>query len=181
MACSDESASLDASRLNNATIASNFTGVSSDKKWHIDSGASAHLTNDNDYFTDDLMECNQKFVETADGPKMEVKGVGGIYCYSVLNGFKKTVTLRNVQYVHALKCNLISMNCIRKHGYCVTFDTHNNTGTCIVRNQKMGSIPLSGCEDRSGLYEIVLYPATRWNALRDTYNYSKSFISDQRL
>lgn len=127
------------------------------------------------------MECNQKVAEPADGTEMEVKVVGDILCYSVRKGVKKTVTLQNVQYVPALKCHLISIKCIGKHGYCVTFDAHNNTGTCIVRNKKTGSIRLSGFEDRSGLYEIILCPATRCNAFKATSNDSKYFIWFQRL
>lgn len=100
---------------------------------------------------------------------MTVLGQGNSICYSSVNGLTKKVTLKNVQYFPTLKCKLISIDCIRKHGCCVTFDTsRDGNGICIVEKNTTGSVPLTGYEDKAGLYEIVLHSASRYNALRAT-------------
>lgn len=102
--------------------------------------------------------------------------------HSVVNGIKKKVTLTNVQYVPSRKYNLVSINYLRRKGVALNFDTEGgNIGMRTVWNNKSGSIPLIGIENRTGLYEIVLQPILETRAMVAKNNDIKGLLWHQRL
>lgn len=79
------------------------------ENWYVDNGATTHVTNKDDVFTDfeefDLTHC----ITTADGTVVPAKGKGSVEVESNYNGKKTRLTLSNVWYVPTLTKNLFSV------------------------------------------------------------------------
>lgn len=99
--------------------------------WYFDSGATAHMTNNADFFEamDSSVHDN---VYLADGNKILSKGVGtGKLKVADQNGEPLTVTLKDVLYVPTLAGNLLSISKITEQGFSVSFEKN---GCKIKRN-----------------------------------------------
>ncbi len=77
--------------------------------WHIDSGASNHITRDKANFSDYHLSSSQQIIWTGGGP-VEVKGYGSVPIdWITQNGERVPVILTNVLHVSGIITNLISV------------------------------------------------------------------------
>lgn len=115
--------------------------------WYLDSGASAHMTNDAKNLVD-LEESKNGEVCLADGKKLPAGGSGtGKFLALNESGEKKTITLKKVLYVPELASNLLSVGKITDEGFEVLFTQSD------CRIMKNGHTVLFG-ERRGGLYNL---------------------------
>lgn len=109
-----------------------FTAASKRKSnvWVIDSGASAHMTNDRSFYSE-LEEFECGFITMADGNKSQILGEGkGVVkgidsCGEIVN-----INIHNVRFVPGLSTNLLSVGKLVQKSLEVTF---NDSG-CFILN-----------------------------------------------
>lgn len=116
--------------------------------WILDSGATSHMVNSKEFFTDLKLQ-PKGYVRLTDNDKfLEVQGIGSgtINC---IVGEEKTngLKINNVLYVPKLGTNLLSVKKIVKDGYSVHF-TEN--GCCVTQNGETRAIGNLSSE----LYEL---------------------------
>lgn len=87
--------------------------------WHLDSGATDHMTSQRSKVTD-FMPC-ESAVETANRESMKVKGKGRVKIQLSEQCGGTNITLEDVLYVPALNGNLLSVGRIEERGLQVTF------------------------------------------------------------
>lgn len=125
----------------------NVGADSSDDLWYLDSGASAHMTNNVEHIID-LEESRSGTVCLADGKKLPAGG-SGVGKLVVMNsgGEKKNITLKKVLYVPDLASNLLSVGKIADEGFEVVFSRSD------CRIMKNGCTVFVG-ERKAGLYHL---------------------------
>ena len=95
--------------------------------WHVDSGASAHLTGNKDWFIE-LHQCSPRTVTTADHGVLTCTQRGT----AVLITPHSRITIHDVLYVPSLTLNLVSVSALIKAGSRVRF---TKTG-CAIRSSR---------------------------------------------
>lgn len=92
--------------------------------WHVDSGASMHMTMHRDWLTD-LRSSSVSSIKIANNKVLKVECCGNI-CLKVKakDGIINSIQVRNVLYVPELKTNLLSVSKIIKGGCRVTFNEY---------------------------------------------------------
>ena len=129
-----------------------------DSKWYFDSGATAHMVNN-----ESLLETKKPAtgsVMAADGQQMLIQAVGGAKLYPQCRR-GEAIPVKDVQFVPGLSTNLLSISQIVKKGHSVQF---NNKG-CEVHDEK-GNVLVTGSL-RGDLFEL------------DESSQHKSFASKQ--
>lgn len=105
--------------------------------WYIDSGASAHMTNERTILQD-LHRSEKRDVLTANNEKMSIDGVGNVSQLIRVNDENKNIVIENVQYIPKICANLLSVSQIvlknlevvfNKKG-CTIFDEGKNVVAC---------------------------------------------------
>jgi hypothetical protein len=86
-----------------------FTGTLEDDMWIIESGASRHMTGDQDRLSNLNEKKTSYKVELGDKNTYLLEGIGQA---SVKLKTSNNVHLRNVLYVHGLEKNLVSISCL---------------------------------------------------------------------
>lgn len=121
--------------------------VESDNKWYLDSGASAHMTNNVDNLFS-LEKASGGSVCLADGKKIPARGSGSSKL-EVLNESdqSKSVTLKRVLLVPELASNLVSIARIADEGFDVLF---TRSDCKLLKNGK----PVLLGERKGGLYYL---------------------------
>ena len=113
----------------------------------IDSGASCHIANDIDFFTE-LFD-NNDCITTACGKKIFAEGIGKGYINCKLkSGITNKLEIKDCLYVPSIESNLLSVQKIISKGYKVNFtekDCHITQGTKVVA---------FATKDEDGLYRI---------------------------
>ncbi|CAH2100383.1 unnamed protein product [Euphydryas editha] len=94
--------------------------------WFVDSGATAHMCNNKDYFIN--FRPNHSKITVANNEELECIGTGDIH----LNINGKVHKLCNVLFVPKLSTNLISVSKLIDNNFNVTF----NRGGCIITDLK---------------------------------------------
>jgi transposase InsO family protein len=132
------------------TVAENLMSM----HWYLDSGASDHMVNDEQYFKDKKrMENPIKIAVAKSGESLKAEYVGDIDVISVVNGKKIKCVVENVLYVPGLKCNLFSVRRMEMIGMKITFEDGN------VRIENKTKLVATG--RRTGkLYELSLFYVT---------------------
>lgn len=115
-----------------------FTVMQKEKtsSWLIDSGASAHMTNDQS-FLESLEKFDSGFITMADGKKTQIKGEGNGVLYGTIGSDKvMKIEMNDVKFVPGLSANLISVGKLAMKGLKVFFDNDEcnivNTDGAVV-------------------------------------------------
>lgn len=97
-----------------------FMTGSNNNGWYIDSGASSHMCNNKEFFTN--FQNRKTKIELADGRKILCYGMGDgkLICY-LDNGKTVNVTIKNVLYVPSLETNLLSVKKLTDLGFTISF------------------------------------------------------------
>ena len=107
----------DAMLIGNALVAK------SRNDWIVDSGATSHMCNDRDLFTELYQLGPSEKVTLGDGNSLDVAGEGTVYMDMVLSdGGRRRCALKKVLYVPKLAYNLISVSRAAQSGKSVIFD-----------------------------------------------------------
>lgn len=112
-------------------------------EWCVDSGASAHMCNDEAVFMN-LVKSENDSVKMADGRYLPIKGNGMINFKTGSSKFR----LNNVQLIPGLECNLLSVGKLTKSGCRVVFEGE----TCEI--SKDGRILLA-VKVRNDVYKVT--------------------------
>lgn len=96
-------------------------------KWIVDSGASYHMTNVREYFTD-LRPIKPFFIGIANGTHYPATGVGRVH---IQLSNKSILTLYDVLYVPDFAVSLVSVQALNDAHYDVEFNARNSS--CQVR------------------------------------------------
>ena len=86
--------------------------------WYLDSGASFHMTNDKELFSDLEEKYLEMHIDMGDDGKYSVTRLGTI---SFQREHGSPLTLKNVMYVLELKKNLVFIAMLEDRGYDVIF------------------------------------------------------------
>ncbi|CAO2827688.1 unnamed protein product [Amaranthus hypochondriacus] len=86
----------------------------SQEKWVLDSAASIHVCRDQETFETFEQKGNFGYVQTGDGRKLKVEGLGNVKI-RLHDGHVKT--FHNVRYVPRARANLISLGKLTRSGY----------------------------------------------------------------
>ncbi|KAL4354891.1 hypothetical protein GQ457_06G009200 [Hibiscus cannabinus] len=116
----------------------NVDDVSNDV-WFVDSGCSNHMTSVRSMFKD-LDESYKIKVTLGDNKQVQVEGKG-IVAVKVRSG--KIKFIYNVNFVHGLAFNLLSVGQLMSSDFSVLFDDD----LCVIKEKKLGKIvnvPMSG-------------------------------------
>lgn len=92
-------------------------------EWILDSGASAHMTN-NRQFIKTIIETSSDDITVANDSKLKVVSVGSGQLNLKCNNSSCVAEVSNVLYAPALCTNLLSVSAIVKKGYSVKFDSN---------------------------------------------------------
>lgn len=112
-------------------------------EWCVDSGASAHMCNDETVFKN-LVKSIKDSVKIADGRHLPIKGNGTIDFETTYSKFR----LSEVQFIPELECNLLSVGKLTKGGCKVVFKDE----TCeISKDGKM----LLNVRVRNDVYKVT--------------------------
>lgn len=116
--------------------------------WFIDSGATGHICNREEYFDAINKTQTEKEVLVANNSRVKVMGIGNVW----LNINNKRIMLKKVNFVPEMCANLISVRRITESGHEVSF----MQGKCKVIN-KMGETILEG-KLNDGMYKVQANP-----------------------
>lgn len=114
--------------------------------WIIDSGATCHMCNDQNMFTEMKELGSQEKVTLGDGSLLQVVGEGTIDMEMLLsNGSNRGCTLKKVLYVPKLAYNLVSVSRAAEAGKTVHFENsscefQNESGETIAFGERHGSL-----------------------------------------
>lgn len=92
----------------------------SENVWILDSGASAHMTYNRDFF-DELDTTRKSKIFVADGKPVKAEGIGSGFVSFTVAGVSKKVYLKNVLYAPGLDSNLLSIKRVTEAGCEVLF------------------------------------------------------------
>lgn len=112
--------------------------------WHVDSGATCHMTNNKSLLKNYVMD-SPRLVTVANKQKMRSVGHGDVELF--LKGNKQTTTLSEVIFVPDLSTNLLSVSKITAKGLRVHFDTHNCSIYC-------GDKVIANATKVNGVYQL---------------------------
>lgn len=147
--CPTKTNKKDYSRSDNEVLlASLIANKETMPDWHVDSGASNHMTNNNESLLNEKPVAH-KAITIADNNKMSVVSVGDLEL-SIANGNdEKYVTIKNVEYVPNLCTNLLSVSQMALNGKRVVF----NKNYCnIIDNGTNRVVATASLVD--GLYKL---------------------------
>ena len=125
--------------------------------WHVDSGASGHLTGDRTWFTE-LSECPPIPVTTASHGKLMCTQRGTVALITP----RGRINIKNVLFIPSVHVNLISVSCIIKSGYRVRFT--EKSCTINTRHNKLVTRAVA----HSNLFSVVASPLQSVTALSVT-------------
>lgn len=90
-------------------------------RWCVDSGASSHITNNKNFFTQ-LNTSETEWVILANGEKVKSEGRGfGFITVFNENNKQQTVSINNVMYIPSMMTNLLSVKKLVNNGFDVIF------------------------------------------------------------
>ena len=126
-------------------------------KWYVDSGATAHMSNNKSMFSDLEKSVSKKSVSVGNGKEASVSGIGLIREKVAFDDACVPVQMKEALHIPDLMCNLISVSRLRKAGFTILFDTDNfGEETCTVTRQGSSEILFKAYECTDGLYEVEL-------------------------
>ena len=133
-------------------------GNETSNNWLIDSGASCHMTNQRDGYTDFKEFEKPQKVSLGDGHKLDALGRGTVVVNMMIDNNKSTrAELTNALYVPDLRCNLFSVRSATENGkvihfakeHCFIHDENGNVkgkGVLVGKLYQLSVEPSSDCE-----------------------------------
>lgn len=106
-----------------------LNGQYSKSEWYVDSGASAHMTSNENWIENANFTPNLTEITVADSTKVPVKCSGDVRITTDRN---YDITVKNVLCIPKLSTNLLSVSELIKNGNKVVFESNN----CYIRNRK---------------------------------------------
>ncbi|XP_052895574.1 uncharacterized protein LOC128302755 [Anopheles moucheti] len=151
---SSNSVKAKAAQSDSQSVAFTVMKKEKSRSWVIDSGASAHMTNDQSFF-ESLEKFDSGFITMADGKKTQIKGEGNGVLYGI-NGSAKVmkIEMNDVKIVPGISTNLISVGKLATKRLKVFFD---NDGCKIVNTD--GVVVATGTR-HSRLYYLNVVEAS---------------------
>lgn len=137
--------------------------------WVIDSGATSHMSNDINLFSDYRVISESESVSMGDGRSLEVKGVGRVLLKVSLPGsVVKTVTLHDVLHVPGLTYNLLSISKADKRNKVTTFSENECKimdlfDNLIAVGRKVGNLYFLDCASGDEVCQVVSSNANLWH------------------
>ncbi|CAH9093344.1 unnamed protein product [Cuscuta epithymum] len=107
----------------NAPVGEKLSGMKLDSEWLLDSGASYHMTGNNDVLMK-MVRIAPVEVVLPNGERTKATHVGSV-------ALSTSLTLFNVLLVHGLKCNLISLAKLIDNRKCDVFFTND---LCVIQD-----------------------------------------------
>lgn len=124
---------------------------SANNRWIIDSGASQHMTNDRNCFSDFETVSAEQTVEIGDGRSLNTCGVGTVnLILSSPNSRISRCVLEKVLFVPDLSCNLFSVSKVTEKGKSVIFNAEgckifDDKKTFLADGTKIGKLYYLNC------------------------------------
>jgi hypothetical protein len=104
-----------------------INGGISPNSWCIDSGATSHMTNNREFFTE-FDEGRMDKITVANGQHVTSIGAGNGYLHCNVSDKVNKIPVKNVLFVPSLESNLLSVKQLTKQGNTVTF----NGDSCAI-------------------------------------------------
>jgi len=92
--------------------------------WCIDSGATSHMTNNRQFFTE-FDESQKDKITVANGQQVAAVGIGNGYFHCNVSGTVNKIPVKNVLFAPSLESNLLSVKQLTKQDNVVTFNGNN--------------------------------------------------------
>jgi len=124
-------------------------------KWIADTGASNHMCNKLNWFSEYKAYDQPKTVSVGDGSEVAVMGVGNVKIVANIEGQRVNGTLTNVRYIPVIATNLISIGAASKQGIVATFEKSK------CKLSKNGVVVLVGHRLTDNLYEVDMNAAAK--------------------
>lgn len=118
------------------------------RNWLVDSGASCHMSANNELFND-MNESPIQEVFIGNGDPIVVKGVGDVSLRISNLDTRKTYTVRDTLYVPSLVDNLLSVSKMDQKGMTVKFED----SSCYVRTKGEKYFKIASLEN--GVYRVI--------------------------
>lgn len=147
------------------------TGIIDQVEWIIDSGASAHMSMNRNWFTDIQKSSLKQNIVVANQERLQVEGHGNIILKISDGKNKIDICAKEVLYVPGLSANLLSVSKIAKQGNKITFDSDG----CKILNQNSEILATGTLQDDT--YRLA---KTKEHALHST-QYIDARIWHRRL
>lgn len=134
--------------LNEFEIVEKPVKTPSNQSWVLDSGATSHISNDRESFSELKPELSATNVLTASGTKMPTSGSG---CISI-PGNK---IISDVLYVPSVTKNLLSIGKLTDKGHTVVF----NSKSCLILDKRnLSKVLLRGYRDPATILYRIDFP-----------------------
>lgn len=117
---------------------SSFFSDGANNEWFIDSGATAHMCNNNELVIN-TRESTKKSITVANSEKISIQCMGDVNQVVATDNGMNEIVMKNVQYVPKLFVNLLSVSQIVKRDNDVLFTKHG----CTITN-KNGKVIATG-------------------------------------
>lgn len=118
--------------------------------WYLDSGASEHLVNSDEYLINvKVLDKPTQIKSAKSGALLSATKIGDMNMEAPLNNRTNKIVLKNVLLVPGLEFNLLSVPVLEKRGFTIIFDKGKGT---ICKENKVIAV----AERRSKLYELNL-------------------------
>lgn len=118
------------------------TGQFKNSDWYVDSGASVHLTANQQWLKNER-EAKLTEIIVANKAKIPVSCEGDVEIKTVVDNLEYDILLTNVQYVPELTTNLLSVHQLIKNGNSVSFDENSckifNTNNVLVATASLNN------------------------------------------
>lgn len=118
------------------------------RNWLVDSGASCHMSANNDLFND-LNESLVREVFVGNGDPIAVEGVGDVSLKIRNLSISKNYTVKDTLYVPGLVDNLLSVSKMDQKGMTVKFEN----GSCYVKHKDQKYFKIASMEN--GVYRVT--------------------------
>ncbi len=128
--------------------------------WYIDSGATSHMTNSQQFFTS-FDESKEEKISLANGQPMFSAGIGDGYIRCQVGDKTSKIPVKNVLFVPSLESNLLSVKQLTKQGNTVIFKEESCTITrsnAVIAEAKIkGDLYQLDCNETANVARQMLH------------------------
>ena len=131
-------------------------------KWYVDSGATAHMSNNEPMFSNLEKSMSYRSVSVGNGKEASVSGIGLIRGKDAFDDACVPVQMKEALHIPDLWCNLISVSRLCKAGFAILFDTDKfGEGTCTLTRQGSSEIFLRHTNAVMGSMKLSYSPRNK--------------------
>ena len=135
----------------------------SEKSWHVDSGATSHMTISKKIFSEFDPSVKGHVLLAEENTTSEVKGMGSGVIKCIVDGQIREIPVQNVLYVPSLSSNLLSVKRLTKDGYSVNFQLDSCK---VIKDGKVQAIARLE-RNIQGLYKVESDVERAWTAINN--------------